>query len=102
MRALFRLHSESAQDNEELAYALTRRERNVLQLIGHGDSNKEIARHLSLSEATVKHHVHNILGKLNLPRRAQAMRLVRDAPWLVSTPDTTDTPGPTERRGSSA
>ena len=102
LRALFRLHSPTAQENEKLAHALTRRECSVLQLIGHGDSNKEIARHLSLSEATVKHHVHNILGKLNLPRRTQAMRLVRDAPWLVSTPDDAGTPEPTGRRGHSA
>jgi two-component system nitrate/nitrite response regulator NarL len=87
LRALFRMDKPSAHQSEALAHALTRRECSVLQLIGHGDSNKEIARHLSLSEATVKHHVHNILGKLNLPRRTQAMRLVRDAPWLASTSD---------------
>lgn len=87
LRALFRLDGSPVHENEKLAHALTRRECSVLQLIGHGESNKEIARHLSLSEATVKHHVHNILGKLNLPRRAQAMRMVRDAPWLVSTSD---------------
>lgn len=84
LRALFRMDQRPAHENQALAQSLTRRECSVLQLIGHGDSNKEIARHLSLSEATVKHHVHNILGKLNLPRRTQAMRLVRDAPWLVS------------------
>lgn len=55
---------------------------------GRGLSNKEIARELVLSVATVKHHVHNVLDKLKLPRRAQAMRRVRDAPWLVSPPDT--------------
>ena len=88
LRALFRLGKPPAHENEELGQALTRRECSVLQMIGHGDSNKEIARHLSISEATVKHHVHNILEKLNVPRRTQAMRLVRDAPWLVSTSDT--------------
>lgn len=80
LRALFR-------DDESVADAhpdLTTRERGVLHLIGQGLSNKEIARELSLSVATVKHHVHNVLEKLNLPRRAQAMRCVRDAPWIAT------------------
>lgn len=102
LRALFRSDRQPTHENAALAQALTRRECSVLQLIGHGDSNKEIARHLSLSEATVKHHVHNILGKLNLPRRTQAMRLVRDVPWLVSASDRAGTPEPTQRAGSSA
>lgn len=63
--------------------ALTAREGEVLQLIGHGLSNKEIATELELSVATVKHHVHHVLNKLNLPRRAQAMRRVREAPWIA-------------------
>jgi two-component system, NarL family, nitrate/nitrite response regulator NarL len=32
---------------------------------------------------TVKHHVHYILEKLKLQRRAQAMRRLRDAPWMA-------------------
>jgi DNA-binding NarL/FixJ family response regulator len=84
LRALFRMESPQAETPES---ALTRRESDVLKLIGRGLSNKEIARELVLSVATVKHHVHNILDKLNLPRRAQAMRRVRDAPWLVGTSD---------------
>ena len=47
-------------------------------------TNKEIARELGLSVATVKHHVHNVLEKLCLPRRAHAMRRVRERPWLAS------------------
>ena len=77
--------------------ALTRREKDVLRLIGQGHSNKEIASELYLSVATVKHHVHHVLEKLNLPRRAQAMRRVRDAPWLVSTPDTLSSQKATQR-----
>ena len=44
----------------------------MLRLLAQGCSNKEIARELSLSEKTVKTHVSNILGKLNLPSRTQA------------------------------
>jgi DNA-binding NarL/FixJ family response regulator len=66
--------------------ALTQRESEVLQMIGQGLSNKEIARELSISVATVKHHVHHVLEKLDLPCRARAMRRVRDAPWLAPAP----------------
>jgi DNA-binding NarL/FixJ family response regulator len=86
LRALFR--KDPSPDEPAFDHALTRREGDVLQLIGQGLSNKEIARELCLSVATVKHHVHNVLDKLHLPRRAQAMRKVRDAPWLASPPDT--------------
>lgn len=82
MKALFRLaepHASAAEDPP-----LTVRERSVLQLIGRGCTNKEIARELQLSVATVKHHVHNVLGKLNIPRRAHAMRQVRERPWIAS------------------
>jgi two-component system nitrate/nitrite response regulator NarL len=50
---------------------LTRRERDVAHLVGRGFSNKEIARDLCLSLGTVKHHVHRVLEKLQLDRRAQ-------------------------------
>lgn len=82
MRALFRGEAQ-AYSPAEADGSLTKREREVLQLIGQGLSNKEIARELCLSVATVKHHVHNVLDKLHLPCRAQAMRRVRDAPWLA-------------------
>lgn len=52
--------------------ALTERETEVLRLLAHGRSNKEIAYNLGLSEKTVKTHVSNILSKLNLPSRTQA------------------------------
>lgn len=64
---------------------LTRREGEVLQLVGDGLSNKEIANELCVSVATVKHHVHHILDKLKFQSRAQAMRKVRDAPWRAPT-----------------
>jgi NarL family two-component system response regulator LiaR len=51
---------------------LTPRELEVLSLIAQGKSNREIAMALSISEKTVKTHVGNILGKLNLADRTQA------------------------------
>lgn len=81
LRALFRMDAHA--DGPPLDEALTRRESEVLQLIGRGLSNKEIARELNLSVATVKHHVHHVLEKLKLPSRVQAMRRVRETPWIV-------------------
>jgi DNA-binding NarL/FixJ family response regulator len=50
---------------------LTRRERQIAELIACGLQNKEIARRLCLGHATVKNHVHNILQKLNIERRSE-------------------------------
>jgi DNA-binding NarL/FixJ family response regulator len=61
------------------ACALSQREREVLQRIAAGDSNKMIARALSLSPHTVKRHVANILDKLGARTRSQA------AVWLQRT-----------------
>jgi DNA-binding NarL/FixJ family response regulator len=54
---------------------LTQREIDVLRLIGAGNSNKLIADRLSLSEATVKGHVTNILSKLGANDRAHAVTI---------------------------
>jgi DNA-binding NarL/FixJ family response regulator len=52
--------------------ALTRREIEILQLVADGLSNKEIGTELSITEGTVKNHVHNALEKLHLENRIQA------------------------------
>lgn len=54
------------------ALGLTRREREVLILLVHGLSDKEIAEHLSISPRTAMTHVGNVLGKLGVNRRASA------------------------------
>lgn len=51
---------------------LTQRETEVLQLLGHGLTNKEIADRLVISAKTVEHHVSQVLGKLGLRSRAEA------------------------------
>jgi DNA-binding NarL/FixJ family response regulator len=61
---------------------LTKRESDVLRLVGRGASNKEVARTLNLSVSTVKAHMHSILAKLRVPGRAQAIARLRNEPWL--------------------
>ena len=51
---------------------LSPREREIIIMLAHGDSNKEIARALCLSESTIKIHVQGILRKLNIAGRVQA------------------------------
>jgi len=58
---------------------LTDREREILDLIAQGYSNAEIADHLVLRTKTVQNHVSNILSKLQVADRAQAIVRARDA-----------------------
>src|SRR2546423_5503655 len=53
-------------------HELTGREREILQLVDQGMSNKQIARHLGIEVATAKNHVHNILQKPPVHRRTDA------------------------------
>jgi len=57
---------------EEPVERLTPREREVLEMIGHGLPNKLIARRLEVSEKTVKNHVTHLLAKLGVSDRTQA------------------------------
>ncbi len=58
---------------------LTEREREILDLIAQGRSNAEIAAHLTLSLKTVRNHVSNVFGKLQVADRAEAVMLAREA-----------------------
>ncbi|MFD6468542.1 response regulator [Streptomyces goshikiensis] len=60
-----------APEDTRLA-ALSERERAVLELIGDGLTNRQIAKRLYLSEKTVKNHISRLLGKLGVERRVQA------------------------------
>jgi DNA-binding NarL/FixJ family response regulator len=58
---------------------LTEREEEVLSLVAQGKSNQQIARQLFVSLKTVRNHVSNILLKLQVADRAQAVIRARDA-----------------------
>ena len=64
---------------KEIFPSLTEREREILQLIARGQSNADIARELSLSSKTVYNYVSNILSKLQVADRAQAIIRAREA-----------------------
>ena len=57
---------------------LSERELEILRQLSAGDSNKEIAAHLFITEGTVKNHVTNILGKLGVRDRTQAALRARE------------------------
>jgi len=60
---------------QRLVHDLTTREHEVLELVAIGNTNKEIGTRLYLSEKTVKHHVSNILQKLQVRNRVEAALL---------------------------
>jgi DNA-binding NarL/FixJ family response regulator len=66
-----------APQYSSLVEPLTAREREVLRFVLEGAPNREIARQLTLSVNTVKKHVLNIYGKLNVQNRAQAITKAR-------------------------
>jgi two-component system nitrate/nitrite response regulator NarL len=74
---LRRVASVSGERGYGTGHALTRREREIVRLVGDGLSNKEIASALHIELATVKNHVHNILEKLGVGHRTDAVVVAR-------------------------
>ena len=77
---LFRHIASLARDGQTSATApvMTTRESQILDLLCAGMTNKMISRRLGIELPTVKNHVHSILAKLGVHRRAEAMLLFRD------------------------
>jgi two-component system, NarL family, nitrate/nitrite response regulator NarL len=74
---LQRLSALAAQLPDQAETALTARELEIARLVAEGLSNKEIARRLQITLATVKNHVHSILNKLQVTRRADVGQRLR-------------------------
>ena len=71
-----------ARTLEGIAAPLTKRETQILTYVAEGNSNKEIARILAISEQTIKNHVSAILRKLNVNDRAHAVALALRSGWI--------------------
>ncbi len=67
---------------ETVTAPLTYRETQILNYIAQGNSNKQIARILEISEQTIKNHVSSILRKLNANDRAHAVALAMRNGWI--------------------
>ncbi|RST12401.1 DNA-binding response regulator [Streptomyces sp. WAC04770] len=78
MRTLRAPETAGPVEDERLS-VLSERERSVLDLIGQGLTNRQIAGQLFLSEKTVKNHISRLLGKLGVERRVQAAVIATEA-----------------------
>jgi len=67
---------------EAITAPLTKRETQILTYVAEGNTNKEIAHILSISEQTIKNHVSAILRKLNANDRAHAVTLALHSGWI--------------------
>ena len=85
-------HGVQAELGEPAQPHLTLREREIVALVGRGLSNKEIARELCIELPTVKNHVHRILDKLGVSRRAEAAALVGNVGEGLRVPGTSTSP----------
>jgi two-component system nitrate/nitrite response regulator NarL len=74
-----RVRALAAELRPPVEASLTTRERQIIDLIARGFTNKAIASELQIEPATVKNHVHNILHKLGVSTRAAAVAEVRRA-----------------------
>lgn len=81
-RRLFRSEPRASgftpNERAQASLGITDREREVLQLLADGRSNKEIAARLGLSPNTVKTHVARLFEKLQVARRTEAIQLARE------------------------
>jgi DNA-binding NarL/FixJ family response regulator len=70
-KVLDRMRADQQREDDPLA-GLTDQERTVLELIGEGLTNRQIAEHMFLAEKTIKNYVSHLLAKLGMQRRTQA------------------------------
>ena len=82
LRQFQSMHSINGKTMETIVAPLTSRETQILNYIADGNSNKQIASVLQISEQTIKNHVSNILRKLNANDRAHAVFLAIHYGWI--------------------
>jgi len=71
---------EPCETGDNMDFVLTRREQQLVPMIGQGLTNKEIAQQLNLSEQTIKNHIHRILHKIGVDNRMGIFAAVRHLP----------------------
>ncbi len=76
------IHNVNGKITDTIVVPLTSRETQILNYIANGNSNKQIAQILQISEQTIKNHVSNILRKLNANDRAHAVVLAIRYGWI--------------------
>ncbi|WP_328837177.1 response regulator transcription factor [Streptomyces europaeiscabiei] len=77
MTGLFSAHLQS--DEHDALSVLTRREREILELVARGYDNRRIARVLTLADKTVRNNISSVFRKIGVTRRAQAVVRAREA-----------------------
>ncbi len=82
MAEFSRISNQISKVSETLIPALSEREMEILRLVATGASNKEVAENLVIAEGTVKNHITNILGKLGVADRMQAVIKAKELGWL--------------------
>ncbi|WP_062234323.1 response regulator [Fictibacillus sp. FJAT-27399] len=79
----FRILEEFTQSKKQIEQTpLSEREKEVLQLVAQGKSNRDIAETIFISEHTVKSHLKNILSKLHLDNRVQLTSYAYSKGWI--------------------
>ncbi|MUG45672.1 response regulator [Paenibacillus woosongensis] len=73
-----------SKKNNSADHPLTSREREILDWVAKGMTNREIAKELQISDQTVKNHLKNILQKLHLENRVQLTRYALEQGWIES------------------
>jgi DNA-binding NarL/FixJ family response regulator len=80
--ALFESFAQFARDGQPRSFSrrpdLTLRQRQLVDLVAKGLTNKEIALQLNLSEFTVRNHIHRIMKQVDVGSRQEAVKVVRD------------------------
>lgn len=71
-----------SKKNNSGDHPLTSREREILDWVAKGMTNREIAKELQISDQTVKNHLKNILQKLHLENRVQLTRYAMEQGWI--------------------
>jgi DNA-binding NarL/FixJ family response regulator len=69
--------------NTKTAIPLTNRERQILSFVANGNTNRDVADKLGLSEQTIKNHISSILRKLNANDRAHAVAIAIQNQWVA-------------------